>query len=214
MPPWIGPGRTRATSTTMSSKQQGWSLGSICAWARLSTWKQPIVSARLQQVVDRRVVQRQVIQVEGDPPLLADVGQRLVDHAQRAQAQQVDLDQPGVLDAVLVPLDHHPAGHRRPLQRHDLDQRRGGDQHPADVDGEVAGDAVHLAQQLGQGLPGEGRGQEVGMGTTPIGRGRLDSDLSAAWAAEWVSSALAARSITSGGKASALAASRTAERAR
>ena len=44
MPPWIGPGRTMATWTMMSSKRVGLRRGNICACARLSTWNAPMVS--------------------------------------------------------------------------------------------------------------------------------------------------------------------------
>ena len=43
--PWIGPGRMIATSTTRSSSVDGRDFGSVCIWARLSTWKTPTVSA-------------------------------------------------------------------------------------------------------------------------------------------------------------------------
>ncbi len=46
MPPWIGPGRTIATSITRSKKHAGFSRGSIDICARDSIWNTPIVSAR------------------------------------------------------------------------------------------------------------------------------------------------------------------------
>ncbi len=103
----------------------------------------------LQQIVDGGVVQRQIGRLELDAPLRLDMAHGLLDHAQRAQREEVDLDQPGIFDTVLVPLHHNPARHRRPLQRHHLDQRRGGDDHAPHVDGEVARDAVHLPQEIG-----------------------------------------------------------------
>ena len=45
MPPWIGPGRTIATSTTRSWKQFGLSRGSMLICARDSIWNTPTVSA-------------------------------------------------------------------------------------------------------------------------------------------------------------------------
>ena len=83
-------------------------------------------------------------------PAGLDVGQRLADHAQRAQGQQVDLDQPGIFDAVLVPLADDAAGHGGRFERHHLVQRRAGNQHTAAVDGEMARAAVELAQQREQ----------------------------------------------------------------
>ena len=63
----------------------------------------------------------------------ADLG----DHAQGAQAQQIDFDQPGILDAVLVPLRYYKTRLGRMLERNHLDQRLRGDEHPADMDGQV-----------------------------------------------------------------------------
>ncbi len=45
MPPWIGPGRTMATSTTRSYSSRGFRRGSMLICARLSIWKTPTVSA-------------------------------------------------------------------------------------------------------------------------------------------------------------------------
>jgi hypothetical protein len=44
MPPWIGPGRTIATSTVRSYMVRGRSRGSMFIWARLSTWNTPMAS--------------------------------------------------------------------------------------------------------------------------------------------------------------------------
>ena len=41
----MGPGRMIATSTTRSSRLCGLDFGSVCIWARLSTWNTPTVSA-------------------------------------------------------------------------------------------------------------------------------------------------------------------------
>ena len=59
---------------------------------------------------------------------LPDLLQRLRDRAQRAQREQVDLDQARVLHTILVPLDDDTAGHGRPLQGHDLHEGRSGDE--------------------------------------------------------------------------------------
>ena len=82
--------------------------------------------------------------------------QSFADDAQRAQRQQVDLDQPGVFDALLVPLADNAAGHGGRFQGHDLIQGRAGDQHAAGMDGEMARAAVDLAQEFGQQRQGMG----------------------------------------------------------
>ena len=103
-----------------------------------------------QQPVDGRIVQRQRVQIGLDPVALRDQRAHLGHHAQGGEAQQVGLDQAGILDRVFVPLRHHDARLGGVLQRHDLDQRLGGDQHAAGVDGEVARDADELGGQVGQ----------------------------------------------------------------
>ena len=45
MPPWIGPGRTIATSITRSKNEAGRRRGSIAICARDSIWNTPMVSA-------------------------------------------------------------------------------------------------------------------------------------------------------------------------
>ena len=47
------------------------------------------------------------------------------------EAEQVELDELERLDVALVELDDDAAGHRGPLQRRDVDERRGGHEHAA-----------------------------------------------------------------------------------
>ncbi len=85
--------------------------------------------------------------------LRRDSAERIADHPQAAVAQQVDLDQPGVLGGVLLPLDdRHPLGGA--LDRDVVVDRTGGDDDPARVDREVARGAdepAGHAQDLGPG---------------------------------------------------------------
>ena len=62
--PWIGPGRTSATCTVRSSRFSGRVRSRLCICARLSIWKTPTVSARLDLGVDRRVVERHAREVD------------------------------------------------------------------------------------------------------------------------------------------------------
>ena len=62
--PWIGPGRTSATWTVRSSRFSGRVRSRLCICARLSIWKTPTVSARLDLGVDRRVVERDPREVD------------------------------------------------------------------------------------------------------------------------------------------------------
>ena len=73
-----------------------------------------------------------------------------------AQPEEIHLDDPEVGAVLLVPLDDDAAGHRRPLQGHALAQGSGADHLAAAVESQVAGQAVHLAQEAGQCLPGQG----------------------------------------------------------
>ena len=67
--------------------------GSVAICARLSTWKTPIVSARWSMRVDRRVVGREMREVDLDALVLADERDRLLERRQHAEAEQVDLDE-------------------------------------------------------------------------------------------------------------------------
>jgi hypothetical protein len=78
---------------------------------------------------------------------------RLVHRGEHPEAQQVELDEPQRLDVALVELDDDAAGHRRPFERGDVDERRGGDEHPAAVDAEVARETVDPGAELEPTLP-------------------------------------------------------------
>ena len=123
----------------------------------------------LKHGVDFRIVERKPVKVRrrlaGVPRaarktlrVVIDGGQRLANQSQRAQTQQVDLDQPRILDAVLVPLAHDAPRHRRALERHHLVERRARDQHAAGVDGQVTRALVDHVQQLGEQPQRMGRG--------------------------------------------------------
>jgi hypothetical protein len=99
----------------------------------------------LQHFVDSEIIQRQVLQVGLYGLPLANMLQCFFNHAQCAQCKEINLDQPGVFDAVLIPLHHYPSRHGGPLHGHDLHQRRCCDQHTADVNREVTGDAIDCA---------------------------------------------------------------------
>ena len=71
---------------------------------------------------------------------------------QHAQAEQVELDQPGIGAVVLVPLQHRAARHPRPLHRAHLPDRPVADHHPAGMDAEVTGQPLHPGGELGDRL--------------------------------------------------------------
>ena len=111
---------------------------------------------RADHVVDARVVEREGVEVGTDAVAPLDQVQALGDGGEGAQPQQVHLDETEILDVVLVELDHHPALHGGALHRDHVDQRLAGDQHPADVDGEMPGRALDGSQDLEELPPRQG----------------------------------------------------------
>ena len=69
---------------------------------------------------------------------------RLLHLRQRAQGQQVDFQDAGIVNAVLVPVGHVAALNGRRLDRHQVGERRGTDQHPAGVLGQSFGKSRQL----------------------------------------------------------------------
>ena len=122
---------------------------------------------RLEHLEDLRNLLRQPVEVEAQAAVVLDQLDRLVDRGQHPEAQQVQLDQLQRLDVALVVLGHDAAGHRRSLQRGDIDQRCGGDQHPAGVDRQVAGKAVDPGAELEPALP---VGEVLGRAAAWLGR--------------------------------------------
>ena len=108
---------------------------------------------RLDHPEDVRDVLGQPVEVDVDGAVGLDVAQGIVDRAEHAQAEQVELDQLDRLDVALVVLDDHPAGHRRPLERRDVDQRRLGDEHAAGVDRQVTREFGDARGQLEPAFP-------------------------------------------------------------
>ena len=101
---------------------------------------------RAQQVVDL-VFLRDGREVDLDA-LAAHHVDREVQHREHAQAEQVELHEPGGRAVVLVPLQHRAAFHARPLDRAELHERPVGHHHAAGVDAEVAREVEHLAREL------------------------------------------------------------------
>src|SRR5262249_51069172 len=105
-----------------------------------------------EHLVDLGVVGRQVGQVK----LGVDHVEGVVQGGEHAQAEQVELDQPGGGAVVPVPLQHAAALHAGPFDGADLDDGSVADDHAAGVDAEVAGQGLQ-----GVGVLGDLRGQVV-----------------------------------------------------
>ena len=91
------------------------------------------------------------------PRVLRDQLDRALDAREHPQAEQVDLQEARVGAGVLVPLAQLAPLHRRRQHRAAVDQRPGGDDHPARVLGEVARQPVGLVAQPRQPCPAAGQ---------------------------------------------------------
>ena len=69
----------------------------------------------------------------------------VVDGREHAQGEEVDLDETGIVDGVLVPLADEAPGHACRLDRYDGGERLGRDDDAADVLADVAREAGDLA---------------------------------------------------------------------
>ena len=78
---------------------------------------------RLDGPIHLGVVVRKAVEVDARPRVALDPVQGIADHAQRPEAEQVDLHQAELLDVLLVVLGHDPVGHGGALDRHEVDQR-------------------------------------------------------------------------------------------
>ena len=72
----------------------------------------------------------------------------VVQGAEHAQAEEVELDEPGGRAVVLVPLQHAAPGHATPFDRAHLDDGAIADDHAPRVDAEVAREVLDLACEL------------------------------------------------------------------
>ena len=104
-------------------------------------------------VVHDWVVYIDARQIDGGAVTTGDQIDALLDGRQHPQAQQIDLDEPGIGAGVLVPLHHLPAGKRRGHDRYQLHQRSGRHDHAAGVLGQVSRQTRGLACQKGQRPP-------------------------------------------------------------
>ena len=124
---------------------------------------------RLDVGVDGRVVERDAREVDRGALQPRELIDAVLDGAQHAQAEQVDLEEAGVAAGVLVPLADLAAGHRGGLHGDELDERPAGDDHAARVLRDVARQPGDLVGQRAEGapaargqlLPGVGQAREV-----------------------------------------------------
>ncbi len=88
----------------------------------------------------------------------------VADGREHAQGEEVDLDETGIVDGVLVPLADEAPGHACGLNRYDGGERLGRDDDAADVLADVAREAGDLAGQLDEILPDGSADQRAELG--------------------------------------------------
>ena len=130
------------------------------------------MSAATIMAEDRLDVLRQSVEVKADRAVGPDITQGVVDGAEHAQPEQVQLDELHRLDVALVELDDHAAGHGGALERGDIDQRSPRHEHAADVDRQVPRAAVDAGTQLQPAVPR----REAQRGATPARRQGVELD--------------------------------------
>ena len=81
-----------------------------------------------QHLVGVRIVQRQPLDIDLDPKSMQQTDRALQD-GQRRQAEEIEFDQPRLLDVLHRVLRHQEIGTRIAIQRHQLDQRAVADHH-------------------------------------------------------------------------------------
>ncbi len=100
--------------------------------------------AAAQQLEGAGVVQRQVVDVEIDLPMLLHQLDRIGQDGEVDEAQEVELQEAERLAGVHLELGHRGLAVGRALERHDLGQRLAADDDPGGVGGRVAGHAFQL----------------------------------------------------------------------
>ena len=84
--------------------------------------------------------------------VLADQVERVLDGAEHAEAEQVELDQAHPRAVVLVPLQHRAALHPTALDGHHLADRPLGEHHAAGVDAQVPGRLQQVVREVDDGV--------------------------------------------------------------
>ena len=107
--------------------------------------------AALEQVVDLVIVPLERVEIDRDPAPRKQVD-RLAQHRQRLEAEEVELDQPGILDRLHVELRHRHVRTRIAVERDKLRQRPVADHHARGVGRGVAREAFELHRQVDQAL--------------------------------------------------------------
>ena len=144
-----GPGRNSEMSVMMSSKRLDAGLADQLPLPRRLDLEDPERLGAADHREGRRVVEghlRLVVEVDPTPVDPLDLGHRVRHRGLHPDAEHVELEQPEVLHVVLVELAHREAGEAG-LHRRAVEQGGVGEQHPARVQGDVAGQPVEPLDQ-------------------------------------------------------------------
>jgi hypothetical protein len=190
-----GPGRNSEMSTMRSSKVLGANLPTSSRWPGDSIWKQPRVWVDCTSAKVAGSSRGTAVDVDHGAVDPLDLLHRVRHGRLHADAEHVELEQPELLDVVLVELAHReaqPAG----LDRCAVEQGGVGQQHPARVERDVAGQPVepldHAQHQVDPG--------GVVAADRPLARSSGRSRIAArTWLARMCGNALASASISPGG---------------
>jgi len=104
----------------------------------------------LQQLVRGLVVERHGLQVEGAVAQLVHVAHRPVEDRERGEAEEVELDEARLLDVVLVELAHHRRRAFGAIERREVREPPGRDEHAARVHAHVAREALQRLRERHQ----------------------------------------------------------------
>ena len=142
-PPSIGPGRLSATATPEVLEALGLHVDEDPFGERRLELEDAVGVGLAEELVGLGVVERELVDVEVDPPVRTHHVSGLGDDGEVGQPEQVDLQQSDLGHAVHVVLGHRGAvTGSRALQRHDIGERFGSDHHGCRVRRCVAADPL------------------------------------------------------------------------
>ena len=115
------------------------------------------------QSVGPRIVGRDPMERQAPIVMPFEQTKAQVELGQRAEPEQVHLEEPEVLQVVLVPLDHGAPGHRRVLDRHEIMDRLVAEEEAARMDREMPREVLDLCAQPGEVVVQRGGRVEPGV---------------------------------------------------
>src|SRR5215213_2012419 len=105
-------------------------------------------------VIDRLIGKIDSAEIDRRLAVGGDQAQCLFDEREHPQGEEIDLDEPGIITGILVPLTEIAPLHGGGLHRHQLDEGSRGDDHPAGMLANVSGKPRKFPGQLYQIAPG------------------------------------------------------------